>query len=147
MLSLSPQAAIFIAVSHVDFRLGIDGLAQCCRSVLRMDPMVGTTFVFRNRKRTAIKIITYDGQGYILLYKRFSAGHLNGWPTNASTSQQVLARDLQILFHNGNPTRANMADDWRTVTPSVELSSSPLIDYYPRGHQEHAKIDRALSSD
>lgn len=116
MLSLSPQTSIFIAVSHVDFRLGIDALAQRCRSVLTQDPMAGGVFVFRNRKSNALKILTYDGQGFVLYQKRWSAGRLRWWPKTNSNSLKVPARELQILLYNGDPKRANMAQDWRPLT-------------------------------
>ncbi len=70
MLALGPQTAVFIAVTPVDFRLGIDGLARRCHSVLFQQPMSGAVFVFRNRQRTAVKLIHYDGQGFILFHKR-----------------------------------------------------------------------------
>lgn len=116
MLSISSQTAIFIAVNHVDFRLGIDGLAQRCRSLLSQDPMSGGLFVFRNRKSNAIKILSYDGQGFVLYYKRWSSGRLTWWPQTSECALQVPARELQVLLHNGNPKHANMADDWRPVT-------------------------------
>jgi len=116
MLSISPQSSIFIAVNFVDFRLGIDGLAYRCRSLLSQDPMSGSVFVFKNRKSNAVKILTYDGQGFILYYKRWSSGKLTWWPKNNTSSIKVPARELQILLNNGNPKRANMADDWRPVT-------------------------------
>ena len=97
MLSLSPQTAIFVAIKHVDFRLGIDGLAQRCRSILSQDPISGAIFVFCNRRRTAIKLIHYDGQGYCLYHKRFSSGRLNWWPSSAQASQQILAREFTSL--------------------------------------------------
>jgi hypothetical protein len=115
VLAFGPQTAIFIAVEHVDFRLGIDGLARCCRSILGQDPMAGGVFVFRNRKRTAIKILTYDGQGFFLCHKRWSAGRLSWWPRCTSHSLKVPARELQILLYNGNPKGAKMAGDWRSV--------------------------------
>lgn len=116
MLTFSPQANIFIAVEHADFRLGIDGLAQRCRSLLAQEPMSGCVFVFRNRKSTAIKLLTYDGQGFWLCHKRWSSGRLAWWPKSASSSLKVPARELQILLYNGNPKGANMASDWRPVT-------------------------------
>jgi len=116
MLSISPQTSIYIAVKHVDFRLGIDGLAQRCRSLLAQDPMSGCMFVFRNRKSTAIKVLSYDGQGFILYHKRWSSGRLTWWPTAAESSGlKVPARELQILLYNGHPKRAEMAKDWRSV--------------------------------
>lgn len=116
MLSISPQASIFIAVNFIDFRLGIDGLAYRCRSLLKEDPMSGSLFVFKNRKSNAIKILTYDGQGFILYYKRWSSGKLTWWPKNTASSIKVPAREVHILLNNGNPKQANMADDWRPVT-------------------------------
>lgn len=115
MLSLNPQTSIFIAVKPVDFRLGIDGLAQRCRSILAQDPLSGCMFVFRNRKRNALKILAYDGQGFVLFLKRWSSGRLNWWPHTPACSLKVPARELQVLLHNGNPKRANMANDWRSV--------------------------------
>jgi transposase len=51
---------VLVAVEAADFRRGIDGLAQLCRASLRTDPFTGTLFVFRNRRRTAIKLLVYD---------------------------------------------------------------------------------------
>jgi len=116
MLSISPQSSIFIAVKHTDFRLGIDGLAQRCRSVLAQDPMSGYLFVFKNRRSNAIKILSYDGQGFVLYHKRWSSGQLTWWPQSCLSSLKVPARELQILLYNGDPKRANMANDWRSVS-------------------------------
>ncbi len=46
---------IKVAVEPVDFRKGIDGLAVVCRQVMASDPFCGQVFVFRNKRRTAIK--------------------------------------------------------------------------------------------
>jgi transposase len=35
-------------------------LARVCREVLQADPFSGVMFVFRNKRATAIKILTYD---------------------------------------------------------------------------------------
>ncbi len=116
MLSVNPQTPVFIAVEHVDFRFGLDALAQRCRSLLAQDPMSGGVFVFRNRRRNAIKILSYDGQGFWLCHKRWSRGRLNWWPTSNSAAQvKIPARELQILLYNGDPKQANMGADWRPV--------------------------------
>ncbi len=125
MLALGPQTPVFIAVSPVDFRLGIDGLARRCHSVLFQRPMSGAVFVFRNRRRTAVKLIHYDGQGFVLLHKRWSAGRLNWWPESAHESLQVPVRDLQVLLYNGDPQGARMAADWRSLKPLLDEPPSP----------------------
>jgi transposase len=35
-----------------------------CRVALHSDPFSGQVFVFGNRRRQAIKILVYDGQGF-----------------------------------------------------------------------------------
>ena len=115
MLQLSPQHQIFLAVQPVDFRKGIDGLAQVCRSQLNKNPMKGGIFVFRNRNKTALKILVYDGQGFWLCLKRLSAGKLNWWPKSVQAAQVLQARELHILLWNGNPETAQLAGDWRAL--------------------------------
>src|ERR1017187_6488663 len=60
VIQLTAQMRILVAVASIDFRAGIDGLARVCRAHLQADPFCGSLFVFCNRRRTAIKILTYD---------------------------------------------------------------------------------------
>ncbi len=78
---ITPHMKILLAVEPVDFRKGIDGMAALCRTVLKADPFTGCLFVFLNRSKTSIKIISYDGQGFWLCQKRLSKGRFNWWPT------------------------------------------------------------------
>ena len=60
MLALSPSQRILLAVNAVDFRKGIDGLVGLCRQQLGENPLLGTLFVFTNRRHTALKLLIYD---------------------------------------------------------------------------------------
>ena len=60
MIQVAPQMRLLVAIEPVDFRKGIDGLVGVCRQVLRSDPFSGAVFVFRNRRKTALKILIYD---------------------------------------------------------------------------------------
>lgn len=116
MIQLTAQTRILLAVEPIDFRNGIDGLAGICRRVLHGEPMSGAVFVFRNRARTAVKLLFYDGQGFWLAQKRLSAGHWNWWPSEAEAGQRELAvHELQLLLWNGNPTATRAAPPWRPL--------------------------------
>ncbi len=104
-----------MACEPADFRRGIDGLAALCRQRLREDPMAGAIFVFRNRRGSALKLLSYDGQGFWLCQKRLSQGRLNWWPSTPQASERLSARELQILLWNGNPKTVKLAEDWRRV--------------------------------
>ncbi len=60
MLQLTPQTRVYLACEPADFRRGIDGLAALCRQRLAVDPMDGALFVFRNRRGTSLKLLSYD---------------------------------------------------------------------------------------
>jgi transposase len=117
MLQITPQMKILVAVAPVDFRRGIDGLARLCRDTLQQDPFVGIVFVFRNRKGTALKVLTYDGQGFWLCHKRLSRGRFPWWPSaTTGGTQRLAAHQLLVLLSAGNPTRTGAAPDWRPVS-------------------------------
>ncbi len=115
MLQLTPQTRIFLAIEPADFRCGIDGLAALCRKQLQQDPFSGCVFVFRNRRRTALKILFYDSQGFWLCQKRFSKGKIRWWPKSSEASTRIKMNELQVLLWNGNPTSARMAEEWRSI--------------------------------
>ncbi len=118
MLQITPQMKILLAVEPADFRRGIDGLARLCQERLQHDPFTGTVFVFRNRKGTALKLLTYDGQGFWLCHKRLSQGRFSWWPSAGdSASQRLAAHQLAVLLAAGNPTGTGAAADWRPVGP------------------------------
>lgn len=112
MLQISPSTRIFVCVQLVDFRKGIDGLTAVCRNQLDQNPFHGTVFVFRNRGRTTIRLLIYDGQGFWLCTKRLSKGTFRWWPDDPGS---VDARQLQTLLWNGNPESAQFSDNWRQI--------------------------------
>jgi len=115
MLQLTPQSRIFVATAPVDFRKGIDGLAAVCRRAFGDNPLEGAVYVFCNRAGTALDLLLYDGQGYWLCLKRLSHGHFTWWPQTVDARVPLSARELIILLWNGDPERAQMAQDWRRV--------------------------------
>jgi transposase len=120
MLQLTPQMRIMVSVEPVDFRKGIDGLARACREVLSSDPFSGAVFVFRNRRATAVKILSYDGQGFWLCQKRLSEGRFRHWPKRGEkVKQELLAHELQVLLVGGDPSSTEAAPQWRRVAPAA----------------------------
>ncbi len=116
MIQITPQMKIFLAVEPVDFRKGIDGLSGICRGMLQSDPFSGALFVFRNRRKTALKILAYDGQGFWLCQKRLSKGRFEWWPdTSDGGIGCLMAYELQMLLWNGNPKATPAPDIWKPL--------------------------------
>lgn len=115
MIQTTPTMRILVAVEPADFRKGIDGLAALCRQKLEEDPMSGCVFVFRNRSKTAIKLLLYDGQGFWLCQKRLSQGHFTHWPAGDGSTHPLQSHQLQVLLAGGDADRAAGGPLWRPV--------------------------------
>jgi transposase len=115
MLAITPQMRILVAVEAVDFRKGIDSIAQLCREKLDSDPFSGCLFIFRSRRGTAIKLLAYDGQGFWLATKRLSKGRFKWWPTGEEATRTLRAHQAQLLLAAGNPD-ADAPPVWRQVS-------------------------------
>jgi transposase len=113
MIAITPHMRILAATDPVDFRKGIDSLAAVCKKVLLSDPFCGYLFVFVNTKKTSIKILVYDGQGFWLFQKRLSKDRFCFWPDSGDTSLTLDANQLVSLIYNGNlKTKAPM---WKKI--------------------------------
>ena len=125
MIQLTPHMRILVAVAPVDFRTGIDGLAAICRQRLDADPLDGGLFAFTNRRRNAIRILVYDGNGFWLCHKRLSSGHLAYWPDGVEPASALEACELQVLLMGGDPTHANVPAPWRRLPLAASRARTP----------------------
>lgn len=117
MIALTPQMRILVAVAPIDFRRGIDGLAQIVREQLAADPFCGWVFVFGNRSKTAVKLLVYDGQGYWLCHKRLSTNRFRHWPssTTGEAGRALMAHELTVLLRAGDFEKVAAIEEWRSV--------------------------------
>lgn len=74
MLSFPPAVRIWLCVEPTDLRKSFDSLAELVRQQLQDDPLSGHVFVFRNRRSDRVKLLYWDEDGYVIVYKRLEAG-------------------------------------------------------------------------
>jgi transposase len=115
LIQIAPQIRILVAVEPIDARKGIDSLAQLCREKLSADPFSGWLFIFRSRRGTSIKLLTFDGQGFWLATKRLSRGHFRWWPTGSEPARVLRPHQAQLLLAAANP-ETEAPPEWRRVT-------------------------------
>ena len=65
---------IFVAVEPVDMRLGFERLGAVVRERMKREPRSKALFVFFGRRRQTVKVLTWDGTGIVLPYKRLDEG-------------------------------------------------------------------------
>lgn len=74
MLSFPPAVRIWLCTQPTDLRKSFDGLAEQVRERLQDDPLSGHVFVFRNRKSDRVKLLYWDEDGFVIVYKRLEEG-------------------------------------------------------------------------
>ena len=64
----------------------------------RLDPFQkDVLFLFCGRKQDRFKGLVWDGDGFLLLYKRIEAGRIQ-WPRNSNEVSALTLRDYQMLM-------------------------------------------------
>lgn len=83
---------IYLACGPTDFRKQIPGLTALIQSRFQLDPYTSASlFLFCNRRRTAIKALRYDANGFLLVSKVLMDQQKFSWPKSKPRGFQCLS--------------------------------------------------------
>ena len=88
---------MYIACGYTDLRKGIDGLATLVQSQFQLDPFTNTLFLFCGRRKDRITALYWEGNGFVLLYKRLESGSFQ-WPRNGEEVRKLTAQQYRWLM-------------------------------------------------
>ena len=98
MLNLPPSVRIFVAIEPVDMRGSFNALAGHVRR-LHSEPLDGHLYFFLNRKKTLMKILWWDTNGFSIWSKRLSKGTFQlPMSVPGADKIQVGSRDLAMIL-------------------------------------------------
>ena len=95
---------IYLATGYTDLRRGMEGLASIIKFNFQLDPyQKDILFLFCGRRTDRIKGLVWEGDGFLLLYKRLELGAFN-WPRTkeealeiTQSSTNISCRDWKLL--------------------------------------------------
>ena len=90
-------ARIYIACGYTDLRRGIDGLAEIVEREFQLDPFSDSLFLFCGRRKDRIKALYWEGDGFVLLYKRLEQGSFQ-WPRNEGEVKALTPQQYRWLM-------------------------------------------------
>ncbi len=107
---------IYIACGYTDLRRGIDGLAGIVENEFKLDPFGNTLFLFCGRRTDRIKGLLWEGDGFLLLYKRLEGTGRFQWPRSENEARNITPKQFRWLteglsikpkkaVHKVHPTR------------------------------------------
>ena len=89
---------IYIAAGYTDLRRGIDGLASIIKFNFQLDPYEkDILFLFCGRRSDRIKGLVWEGDGFLLLYKRLELGGFS-WPRTKEEALEITPEQYQALM-------------------------------------------------
>lgn len=94
---LSQAEHIFLACGYTDMRKSIDGLAALVQQNFQLDPFNSSLFLFCGRKGDRLKALFWEGDGFLLLYKRLESGRFQ-WPRNESEVRELSDQEFRWLM-------------------------------------------------
>ena len=105
---------IVIVCGTTDLRRGIDGLAATVKLQYNLNPFEkNVLFLFCGRRSDRIKALLWEGDGFLLLYKRLEGGYFS-WPRNPNEAVLLSKDQYANLMRGLNPIRPRI----REVTPN-----------------------------
>lgn len=94
---ISKAEHIYIACGHTDMRKAIDGLSAIVLNNFQLNPFQNSLFLFCGRRRDRIKALLWEGDGFVLLYKRLESGSYQ-WPRDEDEVRTITRQELRWLL-------------------------------------------------
>ena len=89
---------IYLATGYTDLRRGMEGLASIIKFNFQLDPyQKDILFLFCGRRTDRIKGLVWEGDGFLLLYKRLELGAFN-WPRTKEEALEITPEQYQYLM-------------------------------------------------
>lgn len=88
---------IYIAYGYTDMRKSIDGLAAIVQEQFHLNPFSKCLFLFCGRHRNRMKALLWEGDGFVLLYKRLENGNFK-WPRRETEVRPISWQEFRWLM-------------------------------------------------
>jgi transposase len=99
MLTISNAYRYYLYLKPADMRKNFDGLCGIVRAEFTNNPISGDVFIFINRRRSQIKLLHWQGDGFAIYYKRLEKGTYElPVVTQSSNTIKIKAQELVLII-------------------------------------------------
>lgn len=97
MIHISDHYRYLIYCGNADMRKSFHGLAALVTYHMKQDVLNGDVYVFLSKRRNAIKLLRFEGDGFAIFYKQLEKGTFEMPAYNKDTGT-VRISDNELLF-------------------------------------------------
>jgi transposase len=109
MIRPSGDVRIHLYRQPVDMRMAINGLVSIVEGEMGSDPFSADLYILCNRARTLVKMVAWEGNGFVLWMKRLEKSRFK-WPLSGSDSVlQLTVQEINWLL-DGYPLTVTQAN-------------------------------------
>jgi transposase len=88
----------YVYTNSVDMRCGIDSLSGIVKNQLQQNPLSGDLFIFLNKRKTQLKLLHWQEDGFALFCKRLEKGTYELPIKGAGLSHQIKPEELLFML-------------------------------------------------
>ena len=117
---------IYLATGYTDLRRGMEGLASIIKFNFQLDPyQKDILFLFCGRRTDRIKGLVWEGDGFLLLYKRLELGAFN-WPRTKEEALEITPE--QKLLHAIRSRKSDRIRSYKILCKTEKIKKHlPII--------------------
>ena len=95
MLTIPCNARFFLCQTSMNMRKSFEGLGAAVEQLFPGELLSGAFFIFLNRTRDHMKVLFWDGDGFVIWYKRLEKG---SFKRNCDTEVLMNRRTFLMLL-------------------------------------------------
>lgn len=102
MLTVPANARLFLCQTPVRMHKSFEGLSAMVEQMFPGELLTGAFFIFLNRRKDHMKVLYWDGDGFIIFYKRLEKGF---FIAQKKGGQSMARREFFMLLEGISPKR------------------------------------------
>lgn len=102
MISVPGSARLFLCQQPISMKRSFEGLSVVVEERFPGELLTGAFFIFLNRTRDHIKVLSWDGDGFVIWYKRLEKGT---FANKGISCEQLDRRTFLMLLEGVTPKR------------------------------------------
>ena len=102
MLTVPSNARLFLCYIPINMRKSFEGLSAAVEQLFPGELMSGAFFIFLSRRKDHMKVLYWDGDGFVIFYKRLEKGCFS---TTKEGLSSMPRREFLMLLEGIEPKR------------------------------------------